>query len=261
VEVELQGKAALVTGAARGIGAVIARRLAEAGATVAVTDVLDAEGEAKARDIGCGSFFVHLDVTEKKHWDRATSDLVDRAGKIDVLVNNAAILYMGSLLKTPGDTFRRVLDVNTLGPFLGIQTVAPIMIKGDGGSIVNISSVDGLVPLNALSAYVASKFALQGLAKTAALELGRAGVRVNCVCPTGGNSAMHEPWLGSIADSRGELEMYGNSRAIARSSTMDEVADAVLFLSSDRSQFITGVDLPVDGGHTAGNYLDAFAGL
>jgi 3alpha(or 20beta)-hydroxysteroid dehydrogenase len=259
--VELQGKAALVTGAARGIGAVVARRLAEAGATVAVTDVLVAEGEDTVQDIGRGSFFSRLDVTDNTQWHRAASHLVDRAGRIDILVNNAAILHMGSLLQTPTDTFRRVLDVNAVGPFLGIQTVAPIMIEGDGGSIVNISSVDGLVPLNGLSAYVASKFALQGLAKTAALELGRAGVRVNCVCPTGGNSVMYEPWLGSLDASGDELAMYGNSRAIPRSSTMDEVANAVLFLASDRSQFITGVDLPVDGGHTAGNYLDTFTGL
>jgi 3alpha(or 20beta)-hydroxysteroid dehydrogenase len=259
--VELQGKAALVTGGARGIGAVVARRLAEAGATVAVTDVLVSEGEATVRNIGRGSFFTHLDVTDKAQWEHAASQLLDRAGKIDILVNNAAILYMGSLLHTPEETFRRVLEVNTVGPFIGIQTVAPIMIEGDGGSIVNVSSVDGLVPLNALSAYVASKFALQGLAKTAALELGRAGVRVNCVCPTGGNLAMYEPWLGAIGDSSEELDTYGNSRAIPRSSTMDEVANAVLFLSSDTSQFITGVDLPVDGGHTAGNYLNIFAGL
>jgi 3alpha(or 20beta)-hydroxysteroid dehydrogenase len=254
-----EGKAALVTGSARGVGATIARRLVEAGATVMITDILEEEGRATAADLGDGALFTRLDVTVENDWRRAVEQLVDRCGRLDILVNNAAILHMGSFENTDADTFRRVLDVNITGPFLGIRTVIEPMTNSGGGSIVNIGSVDGLVPLNGMNAYVASKWGLRGLTKAAALDLGRAGIRVNCVCPTGGNIAMQERWISRIPEYQPELGSYGNSRGIPRSAELDEIADATLFLASEQSRFISGIDLPVDGAHTAGNYLDGFA--
>jgi 3alpha(or 20beta)-hydroxysteroid dehydrogenase len=233
--------------------------MADHGATVVIADVLEDEGRAVAESIGSNAYFVSLDVTDEAAWQRAVDHVLQTTGHIDVLVNNAAVLHLGSIQNTDADAFRRVLDVNATGPFLGIRAVVDPMTQRGGGSIINISSVDGLVPLNGMSAYVTSKWGLRGLTKTAALELGRAGITVNCICPTGGNSQMTAPWWDKLARFQDELDSYGQSRGIPRTSRLEEIADAVVFLASDMARFITGIDLPVDGGHTAGNHLEAFA--
>jgi 3alpha(or 20beta)-hydroxysteroid dehydrogenase len=257
----LAGKVALVTGAARGLGAAIARRLAAAGAHVHVTDVLEDEGEAVASSIGERASFHRLDVCDWDSWRLTVDALSAHDGRIDVLVNNAAVLHIGTIERTTPEDFRRLLEVNTTGPFLGIRAVSPVMSAAGGGSIINISSVDALSALNGLSAYAASKWGLRGLTKSAALELGRFGIRVNCVCPSGGNPDMVEPWRDRLAESAEDIARYQESRGIPGGGDLTQISDSVLFLASDLAQYVSGIDLPVDGGHTAGNFLRPFNAL
>ena len=254
----LEGKAALITGAARGVGATIARRMADNGAAVVLSDVLEDEGRATAAAIGGSASFLTLDVTDSQAWDDAVEAVLERHGRIDILVNNAAVLHIGTVEETPPEVFRRLLEVNTTGPYLGCRAVARPMARAGQGCIINVSSVDALLPLNGLSAYVASKWGLRGLSKTLALELGRAGIRVNCLCPAGGNEAMFAPWGERLAACAEELDAYGASRGIPRPARLDEIADVAVFLASDLARYVTGADIPVDGGHTAGSYLRAF---
>jgi 3alpha(or 20beta)-hydroxysteroid dehydrogenase len=238
------GKCVIVTGAARGTGAVAARRFAELGAQVVATDVAT-EGRAD---------LVPLDVTREADWARVVGSLA----RVDVLVNNAAILHMGPLERTSQEQFQRVLDVNTAGAFAGIRAVAPRMKAQASGSIVNVTSVDSLLAMNGLTAYVASKWALRGLSKAAALELGRHGIRVNCVSPAGGNPRMFAPWSSPLVAHREQTEAYRQDRAIPREATLAEIAEAIAWLASDASGMVTGIDLPVDGGVSAGHYMAVF---
>ncbi|MCA9504827.1 MAG: SDR family oxidoreductase [Myxococcales bacterium] len=257
----LEDRIALVTGAARGVGETIARRLAEAGARVVVADRLEEEGRKVALGLGPNASFVPLDVTVETDWARAVADTLERHGRIDVLVNNAAILHMGSLENTPPDVFRRVLEVNTVGPYLGTRAVLAAMRSQGKGSIVHIASIDGLLGMNGVTAYATSKFGLRGFAKSCALELGRSGIRVNSVCPAGGNPQMYGPWLPKMASMTETLRHYGENRGIPGTVSFDAIAGAVLYLASDLSEHVTGIDLPVDGGATAGKYLDGFSSL
>ncbi|HPG27684.1 MAG: SDR family oxidoreductase [Spirochaetaceae bacterium] len=257
----LEDRIALVTGAARGVGETIARRLAEAGARVVVADRLEEEGRKVALGLGPNASFVPLDVTVETDWARAIADTLERHGRIDVLVNNAAILHMGSLENTPPDVFRRVLEVNTVGPYLGTRAVLAAMRSQGKGSIVHIASIDGLLGMNGVTAYATSKFGLRGFAKSCALELGRSGIRVNSVCPAGGNPQMYGPWLPKMASMTETLRHYGENRGIPGTVSFDAIAGAVLYLASDLSEHVTGIDLPVDGGATAGKYLDGFSSL
>ena len=175
-----------------------------------------------------------------------------------MLVNNAAILHLGSIEATGLDTFRRVFDVNAAGAYAGIAAVVPAMRANGGGSIVNIASIDGLQAMNGLSAYATSKWAMRGLTKAAAVELGRDGIRVNAVCPAGGNPAMYGPWAEELADIGPAIGAYMEKRAIPREATTDEIASVALFLASDLSTMVTGADVPIDGGHTAGDHVAGF---
>ena len=253
---DLEGRVALVTGAARGTGEAIARRLAAGGARVVVTDLLEPEGKAVAESVG--GRFERLDVSDAEAWSRVVDGVVEAQGGLDVLVNNAAVLHMGTVANTDPEVFRRVLDVNTVGPFLGIRAAAPALKAGGGGAIVNVGSVDGLMGMNGLTAYCASKWGLRGLAKAAALELGRDGIRVNTVCPAGGNPAMFEPWFGRIAGFLEETLAYTEQRAVPGEVSVERIAEAVAWLASDASGGCTGLDLPVDGGATAGTWIAGF---
>ncbi|HTY72418.1 MAG TPA: glucose 1-dehydrogenase [Actinomycetes bacterium] len=253
----LEGKVALITGAARGMGAAEARLFVAEGARVVITDVLDVEGKVLAEDLGPSAMYVHLDVTDEHEWNVARAVAERTYGRLSVLVNNAGILHYGSLAETSKDDFERVLAVNLVGPFLGMKVVGGAMAAGGGGSIVNVSSTGGLIGYSTLGAYVASKWGLRGLTKTAAIEFGHAGVRVNSIHPGGVRTPMTDP-DGTGATVR--PEMFAQ-QPIPRIGAPEEVANLALFLASDESSYCTGAEFVVDGGSTAGQDLAAAASV
>lgn len=254
----LEGKVAIVTGGARGTGAAIAERFCREGAHVVLGDVLHDRGRETAAQLGPATTFHPLDVTDSAQWSAIVDHALDVHGRIDVLVNNAGVLHQGPIENTSEADFRRLLEVNTLGPFLGMRAVVPTMRAQSAGSIVNVGSIDSLAAMNGLTAYCASKFGLRGLAKAAALETGRDGIRVNTVCPAGGNPEMFEPWMDKVVGFLDETIAYNENRGIPGSVPVESIVDAVLFLASDASRHCTGVDLPVDGGATAGCFIPGF---
>ena len=179
-------------------------------------------------------------------------------GQLDVLVNNAAVLHLGTIEQTSEDVLRRLLEVNTIGPYLGIRAVLPAMRRQGRGSIVNVGSIDSLIGMNGISSYCASKWGLRGLAKSAALELGRDGIRVNSVCPAGGNVEMYGPWASQLAGFLDETRVYSDNRGIPGEVPIEVIADGVCFFASVASQHCTGVDLPVDGGAHVGQFIPGF---
>jgi len=248
----LAGKIAIVTGAARGTGAVVAGRIAAEGGQVVAADVLDDRGRAVVDAIGDAARYVHCDVTREEDW--AETVAAARAlGGLDVLVNNAAVLRLAGIEDTTTDDYRHVFEVNELGTFLGIRSAIEPMRERGGGSIVNISSIDGVFVTPGTAAYSASKFAVRGLTKTAALELGRFGIRVNAVCPAAGNHEMVTEALPPDFDfgPRGDAGRR-HTRPLGRGGRMEDVADAVVFLASDESSFVSGSDLMVDGALSVG---------
>lgn len=256
--IELADRIVIVTGGARGVGRGIAERLAELGARVVIGDVLVEPGQAVAKGIGCAARFERLDVASETDWERLVSGVLAREGRIDGLVNNAAALHIGTLENTPPAVFRRIQDVNLIGPFLGTRAVVPAMRRQGRGSIVHIGSIDGMIGMNGICAYAASKWGLRGLAKSNAIELGRAGIRVNTVCPAGGNGEMFAPWAELLGGMAGDTEEYLTNRGIPGETPFRAIAHAVAYLLSDASEHVTGIDLPVDGGAASGRYLAGF---
>lgn len=238
----LDGKVAIVTGGARGMGEGEVRRLVEEGAKVVIADVLDAEGAALAEELGDAAIFVHLDVSESASWAAAIEATHAAFGPVDVLVNNAGIIIQAPIDATPEAELRRLYDVNLVGPFLGIQAVVPDMRAKGKGSIINIASAAGLVPMQALAAYSSSKWGLRGLTKCAAMELGHDGIRVNAINPGGVRTPM----------AAGADESMFAAFAIPRIGEPSEIGAAVAYLASDESSFVTGADLTVDGGMVLG---------
>jgi 3alpha(or 20beta)-hydroxysteroid dehydrogenase len=254
----LSGKVAIVTGAARGTGAAIARCFVEQGARVVLGDVQHEAGAQTAKELGAAAAFEPHDVTKREDWERVVARTLAEHGRVDVLVNNAAVLHMGTIERTPEDVLRRVLEVNTVGPYLGIRAVLAPMKRQGSGSIVNVGSIDSLLGMNGISAYATSKWGLRGLTKSAALELGRDGIRVNSVCPAGGNVQMYGPWMKQIAGFLDETRAYSSNRGIPGEAPLSQIAEAVLFFACDASRHCTGVDLPVDGGAHAGRFIPGF---
>ncbi|WP_436775117.1 glucose 1-dehydrogenase [Yinghuangia sp. YIM S09857] len=244
----LAGKVALITGAARGQGEAHARRFAAEGAKVVLGDVLDDLGAAVAADIGAAAVYVHLDVTVESDWQAAVSTAVERFGGLHVLVNNAGISPTAPFLETRPDEFMRVIEINLLGAFLGIRTAAPALIDAGGGSIVNVSSVNGMFGGATNSPYVSSKFALRGLSKSAALALAPHNIRVNSIHPGIIDTEMAREGLGSLPDGFNPAAKL----PMGRFGTSDEAASLVLFLASDESSYSTGSEFVFDGGWTAG---------
>jgi 3alpha(or 20beta)-hydroxysteroid dehydrogenase len=243
----LEGKVAVITGAARGQGEAEARRFVAEGARVLLTDVLDAEGEAVAASLGEAAAYRHLDVTSEDEWIAAVADAEARFGPVTVLVNNAGILDFAKIHKQDVARFRTVLEVNLVGPLIGMKTVAPSMKRGGGGSIINVSSNAGIVGLPSAGAYVSSKWGLRGLSKTAALDLGAIGVRVNSVHPGG----IDTPMIDFGGDSNDAP--WAKGLPMGRMGRAEEVANVVTFLASDEASYVTGAEWSVDGGATAGD--------
>ena len=241
----VDGKVALITGGARGQGAAHARRLAEEGARVLTGDVLDADGEATAAKLRADGLIVdylHLDVTSPADWARAVGSATERHGGLDVLVNNAGIVHVNPLLEETLEDWNQLLAVNVTGVLLGMQAAIPALRARGGGSIVNISSVFGLAGASGYVAYCASKAAVVGITRTAALEHADDGIRVNAVCPGGVRTAMNENEEGG-----GVVPLT----PMGRRADVREVTGTVLFLASDDSTFVTGTEIVVDGGYLA----------
>ncbi|MBK3567966.1 MULTISPECIES: SDR family NAD(P)-dependent oxidoreductase [unclassified Streptomyces] len=250
---KLDGRVVIVTGAARGQGEQEARLFAAEGAKVVVADVLDEQGEALAKELGAS--YVHLDVGEEADWSAAVGAAKKTYGRIDGLVNNAGILRFNSLVDTPLEEFMQVVRVNQVGCFLGIKTVAAAM--EDGGTIVNTASYTAVTGMAAVGTYAATKHAILGLTRVAALELADRRIRVNAMCPGAIDTAMSNPaQLDPDADvegmSRALDELYRKLVPLGRIGKPAEVARLALFLTSDDSSYITGQPFVIDGGWLAG---------
>lgn len=249
----LNGKVALITGAARGQGAAEARLFAQRGAKVMLCDILDGEGQAVAAEIGANAAYLRLDVTSEASWQAAVKAAVSKFGKLNVLVNNAGIVKVTDLADCPLEEYMQVIQVNQVGVFLGMKTVVPAMKQAGGGSIVNISSIDGLIGMTGGTAYCASKFAVRGMTKVAALELGKDGIRVNSIHPGGILTPMI---TGAGLDAQTAGEIFGRV-PLQRIGQPEEIATLAAYLASDDASYSTGSEFIADGGLTAGFALEA----
>ncbi|KUL35013.1 3-alpha-hydroxysteroid dehydrogenase [Streptomyces sp. NRRL F-4489] len=245
--VRLDGKVAVITGAGRGQGAAEARLFAASGARVVLGDVREEEGRALAAELGDAARFVRHDVTDADGWRAVVGTAVDAFGRLDILVNNAALWRTAPVEEETEENFARLLRVNLIGPFLGIQAAVPELRRAGGGSIVNISSTAGLRGIPGHSAYGASKFGLRGLTKSAALDLAADRIRVNSVHPGMIDTPMIAEVLGA-----GPAGRQAPRVPLRRVGQPEEVAELVRFLASDASAYITGAEFAVDGGLTTG---------
>lgn len=235
----------LITGGARGIGAAVARAFHATGAHVVVADVLDEEGGRLAQQLGDRAYYVHLDVTRAEDWSEAVAAAERLAGPLTALVNNAGILAVGSIEAQSEADFRHVLDVNLTGTWLGMRAALPSLRRAGGGTVVNVSSTAGLQGYADIGAYVASKWAVRGLTRTAALEFAPDGVRVCSVHP----GPIRTPMTEGMADSA----VAG--QPLARFGEPEEVARMVLFVVT-QATYSTGCEFVVDGGAVAGTVVD-----
>ena len=240
----LQSKVALISGAARGIGAATAEAMVAAGATVIVADVLDQEGRALAARIGAAAAYAHLDVTRPSDWDGALATAIRHFGKLDVLVNNAGIAHFGPVEAHSRTFWQALIDINLTGVFNGIQAATPVLRQAGGGSIINVSSIAGLSGVPGMAGYVASNWGVRALTKAAALDLAPYNIRVNSV---------HPGFVRSAMPANGRLRPDLNHVAMHRSADPSEIAALIPFLASDESSFSTGAEFVADGGETAGN--------
>lgn len=244
----LAGKVALVTGGARGLGESTVRLFVEQGAKVVFGDVLDEAGEALAAELGSEVAFVRMDVSREEDWHRAIGR-AQEFGPLNVLVNNAAVVHMAALTETTNDEYMRVFQVNQFGTFLGIRSVVDPMKAAGGGSVINVSSIDGLHSAAGLSAYSSTKWAVRGLTKNAAIELGQYGIRVNSVHPGGMYTAMGGK--GGMSVEELDKSVYAQF-PIPRVGQPHEVAQVIVFLATDEGSYCTGSEFVADGGWFTG---------
>ena len=246
----LEGKVALISGAARGMGAEEARIFAREGARVVIGDISEEDGqavEAQISEAGGQALFVRLDVTQENDWTRAVDLAVSRYGKLDILVNNAGISSRSFTDDTSIDGWDKIMEVNSKGVFLGTRAAVPKMLEAGGGSIINISSIMGLVgSAGGHPAYNASKGAVRIFSKAMAVRHGKDNIRVNSVHP-----GFMPPMTSGIAYDQDQRRQSLDQTPMGREGRIEEVANAVLFLASDEASYITGAELAVDGGFTA----------
>jgi len=246
----LENKVALISGGARGMGAAEARLFASEGAKVVIGDVLDEEGrqtEAEINETGGECLFVRLDVTSENNWQEIVAATVARFGKLDILVNNAGIARPGTVEETTSELWETIMDINAKGVFLGTRAAIPEMRKAGGGSIINISSIYGLVGSGGSTAYPASKGAVRLLTKSTAIQYAGEGIRANSVHP----GYISTPMTEAIGVDPDRNQRILASTPLGRWGEPEDVAYGVLFLASDESSFMTGSELVIDGGWTA----------
>ena len=242
----LAGKVAIITGGAQGQGAAAARRFVAEGARVVIGDIADEPGKSLADELGESAHYVHLDVSDEQSWQAAVDEAVATFGPVDVLINNAGILRFANLTEMPLEDLDGLFRVNVYGCFLGMKTVAPVMIERGGGSIVNSSSVEGLAGMASLVGYTGSKFAVRGMTKAAAMELGPKGIRVNSVHPGMVDTGMTRHYAGEEG-----MKWAASRVALKRVGQPEDIAQMYVFLASDESSFSTGAEFVADGGCTA----------
>ena len=238
----LDGKVAIITGGARGMGAAHAKRFVEEGAKVMITDILETEGKAMASEIGGSIKFMKHDVTKALEWEQVITETESAFGPVSVLVNNAGIALLKSIDNMTEAQYRRVIDINQVSVFLGMKYVLSSMRRAESGSIINISSISGLQGNDDSIAYSASKFAVRGMTKSAAIELAKEGIRVNSVHPGITETPM-------VRKSR--VSKLAKTIPLQRTARPEEVSELVVYLASGESSYVTGAEFVIDGGLSA----------
>lgn len=240
----LEGKIAIITGAAQGMGAAHARRFIEEGAKVVLTDLNEEKGKAFAAELGENALFVKQNVTSAEDWANVVAETEKTFGSVNVLVNNAGITMAKSILEVTEEEYRRIVDINQVSVFLGMKAVIPAMQKAGGGSIVNISSMNGIVA--GAIGYTDTKFAVRGMTKAAAVEGAHYGIRVNSVHP----GVIATPMVVQ-EDTKAAVEEFSKHIPLKRVAQPEEVSNLVVYLASEESSYSTGSEFIVDGGLTA----------